>query len=244
MRSNLQGYINAQDAVDQIRLSLNSPMGNSLVYVLVEGTYDSRLYSKFFNTQNASVEFVGGGKEQLVKALNSLITITQKVIGICDADFRHIDNDYPNVPCLFFTDCHDIEMTMLHTAGVLKNVLAAYNEAENSDAIINAALQLAEFPAYTRWYNEQQTIKLNFERVKFGDILTTHDITATLNIPDYIKKLNIRSRNKTKIITDREIREFKEANPVNNAYNLCNGHDVTAIITLIIGNRPVLKPRQ
>ena len=237
MPGNLQGCSNPRDAVGQIHLSLNSPIGKSLVYILVEGTYDCRLYSKFFNTQNASIEFVGGGKGQVINALELLKNITQKVFGICDADFRHIENDCSNISNLFFTDCHDIEMTMLHTAGVLQNVLAVYNEAKNTEVIMNKALELADFPAYTRFYNEKQSVKIDFSRVKLGDVITPHGITATLNAPEYIQKLNSRSRNKTRTITDHEIREFMAATPIEDKFNLCNGHDVTEIVALMLGGK-------
>ena len=50
MSNSLQNSLCARDVIDQIVLSLNSEMGGSLIYVLVEGKDDCKIYAKFFNS--------------------------------------------------------------------------------------------------------------------------------------------------------------------------------------------------
>jgi hypothetical protein len=214
---------------------LNSDVGRNFVYVLVEGVDDCKIYSKFFDKKTSSIEFVCGGKGQTILALEGLNTITKKILGICDADFRHLENDYPSIPNLFFTDCHDIEMTMLSVTGVLDNALTEYGLQNDTSKILQKALGECEFSGYTRWYNEQNIIKLDFSRINLGGVVSPHDINATLDTNTYLNQLNTRSVARTKTVFLADIVNFMQTNSTSDLFNLCNGHDVTALIALIIG---------
>jgi hypothetical protein len=49
--------------------------------------------------------------------------------------------------------------------------------------------------------------------------------------------LNARSQNKTEELTGENIDNFITANQTDDLLNLCNGHDITALLSLIIGGR-------
>jgi hypothetical protein len=63
-----------------------------------------------------------------------------------------------------------------------------------------------------------------------------HDINAHLDVDSYLNALINRSKNKTRLLTYVEIEQFIRNNQTNDLFNLCNGHDITALIALIIGN--------
>jgi hypothetical protein len=139
MINSLQGFLNARDAIDQIIMSLNSDVGRNLVYILVEGPDDCRIYPKFFDESKSSIEYVGGGKEQVLIALEELNKNTLQVLGVCDADFAHLEKKSQMITNLFLTDYHDIEMTMLSFQDVLENIFVEYrlqNQAAKKGQII------------------------------------------------------------------------------------------------------------
>ena len=236
MSNSLQNSLCVRDVIDQIILSLNSESGRNLVYVLVEGIDDCKIYAKFFDAKRTNIEYVHG-KGSVSTALNELNNITRQIIGICDADFNHLRNKLSSIRNLFFTDYHDIEMTMLSFNEVLINALMEYSLQENTQAILQKALEEAKVIGYIRWFNEVDIIKLNFNGLGLGGYGTPHDINAHLNIDDYLNALNKRSKNKTRTLTPDDISYFVQNNQTDDLFNLCNGHDVTALITLMLDNK-------
>jgi hypothetical protein len=236
MSNSLQKSLSARDVIDQIKLSLNSDLGKNKIYVLVEGVNDCKIYPKFFDKNKTSIEYVHGGKEQVKITLNELNNITKQIICICDADFNHLQNILPYTSNLFFTDYHDIEITMLFIDGVLNNALTEYKLQNKSSEILEKALKETKIIGYIRWYNEINVIKLDFNRMGLGHFVIPHNINAHLDVNNYINAINKRSKNKTKDISYEEINNFMQTHNTNDLFNLCNGHDVTALVSLIIGD--------
>jgi hypothetical protein len=228
----------ANDKIDEIRLALNSEIGNQIIWVLVEGEDDCKIYPKFLDETKASVEFVNGGKGQLTIALSALTKETKQVIGIQDADFLHIDKNYPAVTNLFYTDYHDIEMTMLSFEEVRCNFFTEYRMQDKRNDIWQNVLQEASYIAYIRWYNEKNNCKILFSGLGYGDNLTEiSDREISLKNQDLLQALNVRSQNKTEVLTNENIDNFIITNKTDDLLNLCNGHDITAFLSLIVGGR-------
>jgi hypothetical protein len=235
MCNTVKNSLGSEDFIDQIILSLNHDDGRSLVYILVEGVYDRRLYPKFFDEGKASVECVGT-KEHVCEVLARLNNkTTKKAIGICDADFNHLQNMSPHIQNLYFTDFHDIEMTMLSIDGVLNDALTEYGLQNNVSTILQKALGETQIIGYIRLLNQIDVIKLDFGRMGLGKFITPHNIDAHLDIDAYLCALNKRSNNKTRALTSADITLFIQKCKGMDLFNLCNGHDVTTLIALIIG---------
>jgi hypothetical protein len=234
----LRSNVTAVDKINEIRLSLRSKTGNNIIWILVEGEDDCKIYPKFFDETSARVEFVNGGKGQLTIALNTLTTETEQVIGIQDADFLHLENSYPNVKNLFFTDCHDIEMTMLGFEKVRDNFFTEYRLSDKSQAICDNVLKESSFIAYIRWYNEKNHCEILFSGIKFGGNLSeiTND-KICIKKQELLNELNNRSANKKEELTLENIADFTGKNPTDDFFNLCNGHDTTALFALIVGKQ-------
>lgn len=234
----LKSSVDAIDKINDIRLSLSSDAGSKIVWILVEGEDDCKIYPKFFDEAKAKVEFVNGGKGQLTVALTTLTKESPQVIGIQDADFLHLEKTYPVVDNLFFTDCHDIEMTMLSFDEVKCNLLSEYRRLDDKDSIWENVVQVASYIAYIRWYNEKNNCKIRFSGLGYGDYLTeTASCKILLEKNDLLRELNTRSNNKTDELTSENIDDFIAIHPTGDLLNLCNGHDVTALFSLIIGNQ-------
>ena len=229
--------MDATNKINDIRLSLNSETGSKIVWILVEGEDDCRIYPKFFNKNSARVEFVNGGKSQLTIALTTLTVDTKQVIGIQDADFLHLEENYPTVTNLFYTDYHDIEMTMLSFDAVLTNLFTEYRITSSSTVWQNI-LEESSYIAYIRWYNERNHCKILFSGIKFGGTLSNlTDGKITIEKQELQNELNNRSSNKTEELTLKNIQEFITKNKTTDLLNLCNGHDTIALFSLIVGGQ-------
>ena len=235
----LRGNVDATDKINDIRLSLNSVMGSKMVWILVEGEDDCKLYDKFFDAAKAKVEFVNGGKGQLTIALNTLTAETEQVIGIQDADFLHLDKSYPAVKNLFYTDFHDIETTMLNFNDVLRNLFTEYRMQKQQEDIWTNVLEETSYIAYIRWYNDKNNCEILFSGLRFGKeaLSVVSDGKITLHKEGLLRELNERSQNKTEELTSENIDSFIVSNKTNDLLNLCNGHDLTALLSLIIGGK-------
>jgi len=230
---NLKNNTNAIDKIDEIRLAMNSDIGENIIWVLVEGEDDCRIYPKFFDETKASIEFVNGGKEQLVIALNALTQETKQVIGIQDADFLHIDKNYPAVTNLFFTDYHDIEMTMLKEDIVLENLLTEYKLQGILTEIQTNILSELLFVSYIRYYNEINSISINFKEIAFR-VDTDSENNIHIRTGELIDELNQRSPNKKTHLEERVISSFINTHTHLDIYQLGNGHDYIKLLTLRI----------
>ena len=234
----LKSNVDATDKITDILLSLNSEEGSKLIWILVEGEDDCKIYPKFFDETKSRVEFVNGGKGQLMIALSTLTKQTKQVIGIQDADFLHLEKSYSTVKNLFYTDYHDIEMTMLNFNDVICNLFTEYRMQDEKEDIWQNILQESSYIAYIRWYNEKKNCKIRFSELKYGDNLTEiSDNKLSLKKQDLLQILNSRSQNKTEELKSGNIDNFITTNKTNDLMNLCNGHDVTELLSLIIGKQ-------
>jgi hypothetical protein len=113
--NNLQEISTVQGIVNSVRLFLHSDIGNDKVCILVEGPEDVKIYSNFFKKVNSRISIrKSRGKSNVEKALEILSKETTHAIGVCDADFDHLNNKTNLIESLFVTDYHDIEMTILY----------------------------------------------------------------------------------------------------------------------------------
>ena len=233
MNRSLKANTNGNDKANDIRLSLNTPRGSKIVWVLVEGEDDGKIYPKFFDASKAKVEYVNG-KTSLIEALEILTQETKQVVGIADADFLHLNKLYPQVKNLFYTDYHDIEMTMINFEEVRINLLTEYRMQDKQEAIFKNVLEEASYVGYIRWYNDINDSKINFKGVKYGEMIGLNNGKIHLIKSQLLEKLNERSKNKKEDLTEKLITEFIEERTTDDSLNLCNGHDTINLFSLLL----------
>jgi hypothetical protein len=213
--------------IAEVVFSRRSPLWRSRVSILTEGKEDANIYSELFNDTTTKI-FISNGFNQLQKALKTLSDQFDDIIGIRDADFCHLTNEYPNVKNLFLTDCHDIEMTMFHTGSLLLTVFTKYGKEDKFNKTWAKSIKLASFTGYIRWYYRDNKIDTS---AKFS--LFDH---SGLNIDNWdedrlIAKINSKMQ---AAISLQIIHTFIEQHKTEDIYNLCNGHDIATLIMLAL----------
>ena len=238
----LRSNVGAIDKVMDIRLSLCSDAGSKIIWILVEGEDDCKLYPNFFDETKARVEFVNGGKEQMIIALNTLTKETEQVIGVQDADFAHLEKKYPPVTNLFLTDYHDIEITMLNFDEVLGNLFTEYRMQDKKNTVWQNVLHEASYVGYVRWYNDTMKYSdenfkgINFAGIRYGHLICLDDCKITLNKQQFFEEINRRTNRKEQV-TSADIEKFIALHKTEDLLNLCNGHDVAKMLSLCIGSQ-------
>jgi hypothetical protein len=220
---------NVNEVINEIRLTLKPGIKKTSVFILVEGIDDTRIYPKFFLTENVLFRSVGG-KGNLRNAMQTLAALTTQVIAIRDADFAHLRGNKPEFDAIFFTDKHDIEMTMLSLQEVLINAFAEFRLQDRAIELLEAAMREAEYISYIRWVDADIHYGLDFN---FG---IAFFIKSGKTKQDLLYTLNSRSKEKTKEITEADVESFVECHRTVDYYNLCNGHDIFGFLSLYIGN--------
>jgi len=231
--STVKACLGANYTVNLVQMNQNSPIGKNSVWILVEGNDDCKVYPKFFH-EHCKIEQVHGGVAQLEIAVSRLQQYADRIAGIRDADFCHLSNTYSPLKNLFYTDCHDIEMTMIQDDTVFENILYEYSLQSDAANMKQNLLTEASYVGYIRYYNEINHCSINFEGISFGDIVLYQGFNLLLEKPLCLQKINQRSPNKTSLLDDNLVHQFIASNPITDFYQLVNGHDFIKLLALRI----------
>jgi hypothetical protein len=170
--NNPQETRTVQGIVKSVQLFLRSDIGSKRVCVLVEGLDDSRIYSRFFKDVKTNVMVIkSAGKPRMTESLQILSVKTRQAIGICDADFSHLDRNYPVIGNIFLTDYHDIEMTIFSFTDVLHSIWSKFLSQSNAEETMQDVLQEAAYMAYIRWYNQKNNAIYGLKILNFPAVL-------------------------------------------------------------------------
>lgn len=101
--------------LDRIIRIHNTPANTDKLILLVEGMYDVPFYEKFCDSKNVRIHFTDGSGK-----MNSLVPMLvnkgYEYLAIQDSDFKFFGQQKASYQNLFFTDCHDYEMTCFSDA--------------------------------------------------------------------------------------------------------------------------------
>ncbi len=226
MRKNL----NENDTIGSIRLQLNHPDPQKIKFIcIVEGIDDIKLFRKFFN-RNIQLEEISGGCKNLENELIEYNKKSDRVFGIRDADFMHINKIEP-IQNLFLSDYHDIEMQMIKSDEVWTAVVSEFinKEIDRFDDFRDYILKLLIFLSLIRLWNDVNNNELNFNGLGIGDFFDSKKLS--INNERCIENINNRSPNKKTNLLMEDITSM-QSNEYD-LFQLINGHDFIKIIELI-----------
>jgi hypothetical protein len=222
---------NYHGIINSVLEYLHNQKNTGNVVILVEGLDDKEIYSNFFVPDIVYLRHCTG-KSDLQRSLSGLLDKTNQVIGIRDADFCNLENIKPENQNLFFTDFHDIEMTMLYFEEIRRNLFSEYGDWDKIDSIWEFIIKKASYAGYVRWFNEKNNLEISFGNNIYYKIEYNDNREQTL-----LDMLNEQSPNKKKPLTIEMINDFISAYKTDDFFNLCNGHDVTTLIVLVLKDK-------
>lgn len=232
----MQKYLSKNDTIGEIRQSIKHPIGKTYIWVLVEGITDQKLYTKLLVRETTKVEIVhGGGIKPLRDAMQILVNESDRVLGIRDADFLHIDNQQETIDRLFVTDTHDAEMQMLACDTVFQHLLCEHIPSESSqfNMLREKLLGSLAFVGGIRWLNYLEDLTLKLEDIGLGGFYDAANME--LDKAQCIQNVEARSPNKKRAIQEQEI--SSRISGITDYFNLCNGHDAVKGLALYISTK-------
>jgi hypothetical protein len=147
--------------------------------LIVEGPSDSRFWKPLVSQRCEII--IAGGKGNLINAVRLLSQDSwEGIVGVADADLDRIRATSKESDNLIYTDCHDLETTLLGRTSVLVEILHQYASAhqvrsfeDSEDATVREAL-LERSLAFgrLRWHALEQNPPLDMHWLKPSRYLT------------------------------------------------------------------------
>jgi hypothetical protein len=209
----------------ELLLDISHPNNKGIVFVLLEGESDVRLFRKLFNLSKCKVETIPGGKLKLEECVGELVNIYPLIIGIRDADFMHLETKPYGKANVFLTDFHDMEMILVSEDDVFSSLVFEFTDLpkDKHSEIRNNIMLSIEQIGYLKWLNEKENLEYKFG-AGFQDLISF--VNLEMDFDQYFAR--VLSNSPKAKITDKTIiidkmRVLKDTNP--NPLQLCNGHD-------------------
>jgi len=216
-------YLDVNDTISEIRLLRRHPGSNYFIIVLVEGDDDIKLFRKLINGSLVRIEQPSGGCGSLEIVLNEIGQETDKIIGIRDADFLNLLDGHNSRNDLFYTDYHDMEMTMINNDPTFYAITCEHcsESYDHYKTLRHSVLMALQFLSGIRLINHIDDIGLYLRSFPIGDHLNPSTLEFDKN--GCVEKVHMRSKNKKREITVAEVDEICANNY--DLYDFTCGHD-------------------
>lgn len=217
--------------VDQMILTLNTPLNSNKVVVWVEGK-DWRVYRKFFKSDKI-IEAGSAGGLVITEAHNKLRRMrpSQKSIVIKDADFGRLEGVSLSAdPDIFYSDGHDVEMMMLKQPVVRQKVCEVFEYTGDVDKFYNDIFTELTPLSYFKWYSYHNGNSYSFKdlsklRQPKQDLMNLTWIESTTYKCSESKWNGSNHSTPFVRIDVTDVENFMNANSSVDMYEVTNGHD-------------------
>jgi len=234
-------YITPERIANSIMLK-----GLDLNYLIVEGKTDFKLFKKFIDNDNSSIE-IAFGNLNVIDVVNELKRRNfNNVIGIIDSDFRILDEEI-EIEDVLMTDYHDMEISFINSP-TFETILSNYYQENKLEKLFNNNFSelkdyyfdISKNIGYLKWLNKIDNFGLTFKpanpdgkTIDYNVFISASDlkykgddklVDAILNFCNGKVKVEIKKEQ----ILER-LNTFKKEVDLN---QLCNGHDMMNIISI------------
>lgn len=232
----MKGYLNATRLVTKLKMLRSGK--KSKCFIIVEGTTDLRLYSKFISSQNC--EILIADSKQNVKACIEACNRegVPGVIGIVDADFNRLEESNTSIPNLFVTDEHDLECMLVHSLAYEKIIIEYANsnkyarfEGRMQKSVELILLENAARIGYLRWYSLKENLGLRFSDLDFSTFVDSN--TLEIDLKQLIKQVLLFSK-KLNLLKVEDIclgiEQLEQT--ATELWQVCCGHDLIELFNI------------
>jgi hypothetical protein len=205
--------------------------------VLVEGRTDFNLFINFFDAESVYT-LVAHGRQRVIAALETLNEETiAGYVGIVDADFWHIDRNFPDIENIVVTDHHDIEVLMIF-GNTTEQIFREYGSREKISGFLQRTgchscedwlFSQAEFLGRLRLVSYRAQLRLKFEDLNFKKFVSRDTLLLDTNV--CLSRVLLNSPNIA--VTHREVEALLNELPAQlDNRQLCSGHDLLQIMAI------------
>ncbi|MGR5122312.1 DUF4435 domain-containing protein [Vibrio harveyi] len=242
----MRQHLTQEIKIGEIRLLFNSPAFRNKKICLVEGDSDLKLFGKVAKSSNLCYEPTNGRKE-LINVMTSICSeYSDKLFAICDSDFNRLNNSCLSSYNILMTDYHDSEMLILHSNainGFIDEHVSPEFIEQSKEVLLKTCLDTAYQIGILRWYNESESVNLNFKGLNYSEFVQAEMFSFGLDIEKLISILMKRSKKLDQSITKEYILakflEYREHNACEK--QVCCGHDVTNLLSIALNRTDLSK---
>lgn len=230
MNKDLQFATTLTTEENTIRMLFNSPTMENKILVIIEGDSDRKLFGCFFNLDNIKFHLHGScdGMPSLLKNLNN--DFIDRCIAIKDADFDNLNNVvYTELPNLFLTDAHDIEMMAFDENA--ENKINSEFLGNKYASCVSDVINDLQWVSYLKWFNISNHICLIVNN--FANLDDIYDGFHIIELEKCCNKIDIVRANNGKCPDlFSKVTNFRKNMSTNDVKNLTNGHDVCTALSI------------
>jgi hypothetical protein len=231
---NLRDNLTASDLSGAVRLLFASPVYANKKICLIEGDDDEKVYGRIFE----DLEFhVCDGKANVLKVLNELLPkYSEKLFGICDADYDHLLN-HSHVG-VFLTDENDLELTILSSTDLIVNTLSCELVYKNhremfKSNVLSDVFEISYQIGLFRLMNTKDQLGLNFKALNYNEFIRTLNEKLEFSQDCFISQLLQASKGAV-VTSDELLIKLSKSNKNLCKWQICRGHDVTNIMAIAV----------
>lgn len=226
----LETYSKEHNLDEDIITLAHKTTGNiNNVIILIEGPDDEDIYVNFFNMSKVSLHVCQGCTRVANNIRNKRKTVGKDdVIAILDSDFRKLEKPKKGNSYIFYTDCHDMEMTIFCVSDLYHKIYKEINRLTNRKNIIDVdnlrvciERELQNL-SMLKWFNMYKALKFEEPDPDLHD-KTTYKKALDLNA---MSALFVPSKTcKHKVYPLNEFSKFAKSRKNVDLNQLTNGHD-------------------
>lgn len=237
----MQKYLDGWDVAAHIRFVRQKHKGAILI---VEGETDDKLLSNFVDEGLCSIE-IAFGKPNVLECLGLLEDDGfLGVVAVVDADFDRIEKVAHSLEGLIYTDLHDLDMTVIFSpAGeryIKEKSVKERLSAVGLQKILHDVKECATQIAYCRLANHRNQLMLNFKKLDFQFVSDKLSLDRESMLECIIKNSHAPGCDIKAL--DRIYSKIVEE--AHDPLQLCNGHDVAAILGIALRKLLADRPKQ
>ena len=240
----MKQYMSATRLVTKLKMLRSGKKDKS--FLLVEGITDSRLYSKFIDSNCCEV-IIADSKQNVVaciKVFNEEKALG--ILGITDNDFDGLEPEPEVTPNVFVTDGHDLEC-MLIKSNAFENICIEYGDKEKCKKfeshikmpMRDYLIKQVALIGYLRWYSLKMQLGLRFSNLEFEKFVDIKTLEVDLSsLIDYVLLESKKVKETESGLITKEVRKLKAKH--HDEWQVCCGHDLMVVMNIglihIFGN--------
>lgn len=214
---------------DIVTLAHKTQSTINCVIVLIEGPDDETIYEKFFVSSKVDLH-VCNGCTRVANNLSKKRKAEGKddVLAIIDSDFRKLENPKKCNSYIFYTDCHDMEMTIFCIPDLYLRIYKEINRLTSRKNNINSKQLKLRIEqelfnlSMLKWFNMHKALKFEEPYPDLHDKATHKKVLDLKAIAAHFKPSKTC---KNKIFPLNEFRKFANSHKYVDLDQLTNGHD-------------------